>query len=70
MGITPFGGLFENMELTMQHLVFAIDGGDTAWLSAHDTREEAIEAANEAGKIEGRWEFVFVVESSHFVSNI
>jgi hypothetical protein len=56
----------------MQHLVFAIEAGNIVWLSAHDTREEAIERLNElrpAGdKDEAKYEFAFTVESAHFVS--
>lgn len=58
----------------MQHLVFAIAAGNLVWVSAHEEAATANEACNEYAKEtlndEARYEFVFVVASSHFVANI
>jgi hypothetical protein len=65
----------------VQYLVFAIDGGQIGWHSAHDTREKAIEHLNHLRPDETQdttdnteftasdcIEFAFIVESPHFVS--
>lgn len=58
------------------YLLFAIDAGEMKWLSAHETRDEAVEHLNWKAAERDRpdfnqndaYEFMFVVESAHFAS--